>query len=126
MKYLDLGRNTQFKAKSLEISRYAKLDASIFENLHLCSLKETSLFSILSAACQTTQGARLLRKWITQVEIFKDLKYRGGGYNTGLLGLYNTGQLGLYNTRDLKIWVWRKDRYNTRDLKILNILTDWC
>ena len=71
VKYLDLGRNTQFKAKSLEISRYAKLDASIFENLHLCSLKETSLFSILSAACQTTQGARLLRKWITQVEILK-------------------------------------------------------
>ena len=58
---------------------------------------------------------------------FLNLKTTGGGdYNTGLLGLYNTGQSGLYNTRDLKICVWRKDRYNTRDLNILNILTAWC
>ena len=72
----------------------------------------------MSAAPNTTVEYLLNRS--------QNIRFTGGDYNTGLLGLYNTGQLALFNTRNLKIWVWRKDRYNTRDLKILNILTDWC
>ena len=41
-------------------------DSSIFDNLHLCSMKEISVCSVLSAGCATTQGVRLLRKWLTQ------------------------------------------------------------
>ena len=54
---------------------------------------------------------------------YKKIKFIS--HDARLLRLYNIGQFGLYKTRDLKIRVWRKDRYNTRDLKILNILTDW-
>lgn len=72
VKYLDLGQNCQLKSRSLDMARFARLDASIFENLHLCSLNETSIYSILSAGCVTTQGARLLRKWITQPLVRRD------------------------------------------------------
>jgi len=42
VKYLDLGQNCQLKSRPLDMARFARLDASIFENLHLCSLNETS------------------------------------------------------------------------------------
>ena len=41
-------------------------------------------------------------------------------------GFITSDNLGSIKPGDLKIRVWRKDRYNTRDLNILNILTDWC
>ena len=67
MKYLDLGHNCQLKCHELEMSRYARLDSSIFDNLHLCSAKETSIFSILSAGCVTTQGRDYMKRLLLTV-----------------------------------------------------------
>ena len=64
------------------------------------------------------------------ISYIKPMDYRcpelqGVNNNTGLFELYKNGLLGLHNTGELKIWVWRNNRYKTTDFKIVNVWTDW-
>jgi len=55
-----------FKVFPMNMANTMRLDSSIFENLHLCSDTEKSLFSILAMHCATPHGVRRVRQWITQ------------------------------------------------------------